>query len=106
MQKAVFRTRRSLILLLLFLLGTVGAIAQTTIIGTVEDSTGEPVIGASVLVKGTKTGASTDLDGKFKIDIPDGNATLVISYVGCKTVEVPAQNGMKVLLEEDSNLLD
>lgn len=106
MQKAVFRTRRSLILLLLFLLGTVGAIAQTTIIGTVEDSTGEPVIGASVLVKGTKTGASTDLDGKFKIDIPDGNATLVISYVGCKTVEVPAQNGMKIVLEEDSNLLD
>ncbi len=106
MQKVVFRTRRPLILLLLFLIGTAGALAQTTIIGTVEDSTGEPVIGASVLVKGTNTGASTDLDGVFKIDIPDNDATLLISYVGCKTIEVPAKNGMKVVLEEDSNILD
>lgn len=106
MQKAVFRTRRSLILLLLLLIGTVGAFAQTTITGTVEDSTGEPVIGASVLVKGTKAGTSTDLDGKFKIDVNGSNATLVISYVGCNTVEVPAKNGMKVVLEENSNVLD
>lgn len=106
MQKAVFKTRRSLLMLLLLILGTMGALAQTTIIGTVEDSSGEPLIGASVLVKGAKTGASTDLDGNFKISIPNADATLVISYIGYKTVEMPAENGMKVVLEEDNKMLD
>lgn len=106
MQKAVFKTRRSLLMLLLLILGTMGALAQTTIIGTVEDSSGEPLIGASVLVKGAKTGASTDLDGNFKISIQNADATLVISYIGYKTVELPAENGMKVVLEEDNKMLD
>lgn len=106
MQKAIFRTRRSLLMLLLLFLGTVGALAQTTITGTVEDSNGEPLIGASVLVKGSMTGVSTDIDGQFKIAIPNENTTLVFSYVGCKTTEAKAVDGMKVVMVEDHNALE
>lgn len=64
------------------------AVAQTgKATGTVTDSNGEPLIGATVMLKGTKKGAATDLDGKFAIDAPVGS-TLVISYVGSKTQEV------------------
>ena len=93
-------------MLLLILVGSGWTWAQVRITGTVEDSNGEPMIGASVLVKGTKTGGITDVDGCFSVDVPDGNAILIISYIGCKTVEVRANNGMKVILEEDSDVLD
>lgn len=93
-------------MLLLLFLGTVGALAQTTITGTVEDSNGEPLIGASVLVKGSMTGVSTDIDGQFKIAIPNENTTLVFSYVGCKTTEAKAVDGMKVVMVEDHNALE
>lgn len=64
------------------------AVAQTgKATGTVTDSNGEPLIGATVLLKGTKKGTATDLDGRFSIDAPAGS-TLVISYVGSKTQEV------------------
>lgn len=70
--------------------------------GVVTDPTGETVIGASVMVKGTKDGAVTDLDGNFQIDADPG-ATLVISYIGYKTQEVKAASGMKIMLQEDAN---
>ena len=70
--------------------------------GVVTDPTGETVIGASVMVKGTKDGAVTDLDGNFQIDADPG-ATLVISYIGYKTQEVKAASGMKITLQEDAN---
>lgn len=106
MQNIRFKTQRSLMLLLLLLFGAVGAFAQTTVTGIVEDNNGDPVIGASVIVKGTANGVVTDLNGNFKIEVPNEKAILVINYVGCKTVEVTAKNGIKVILEEDSNLLD
>ena len=56
-------------------------VSQTkTITGTIIDETGEPMIGVSVLVQGTTTGAVTDLDGKFTLEVP-ANATLVVSYI-------------------------
>ena len=74
--------------------------------GTIVDSkTGEPVIGASVKVKGTKLAAVTDLNGKFELNT-HANATLQISYVGFKETEVKASNGMKISLEEDTESLE
>lgn len=74
--------------------------------GTIIDSkTGEPVIGASVKVKGTKLAAVTDLNGEFELNT-HANATLQISYVGFKETEVKASNGMKISLEEDTEALE
>ncbi len=84
------------------------AVTQQTskIRGTVVDSNmGDPIIGASVKVKGTKLAAVTDIDGNFEINAP-ANATLVISYVGYKDIELKASNGMKVSLEEDTESLE
>lgn len=72
--------------------------------GVVEDAEG-PVIGASVLEKGTANGIITDFNGEFVLNVEPG-ATLLISYVGCKPVEVKATpNPMHVLLEQDSKML-
>lgn len=79
-------------------------ISAQTITGTVMDEMGE-VTGASVVVKGTTTGATTDFDGKFSVQCKPG-ATLVISFVGYVTQEVPAADGMVVTLVEDSQLLE
>ena len=74
--------------------------------GTIVDSkTGEPVIGASVKVKGTKLAAVTDLNGEFELNT-HASATLQISYVGFKETEVKASNGMKISLEEDTESLE
>ena len=74
--------------------------------GTIVDSkTGEPVIGASVKVKGTKLAAVTDLNGEFELNT-HANATLQISYVGFKETEVKASNGMTISLEEDTESLE
>ena len=81
--------------------------AQMQVSGRVVDSNHEPVIGASVLVKGTTTGTATDFDGRFTVNA-DENSVLVISYVGCETREVPAnspelQSGL-VMRENVQNL--
>lgn len=75
--------------------------------GTVIDSTGEPVIGASILVKGTTNGTITDLDGNFTISGVQRGATLVVSFVGYTTQEV-VWNGqpLNVTLEDDSQALE
>ena len=75
--------------------------------GVVKDNTGETVIGASVLIKGTTTGVTTDLDGKFVLNVPKG-ATLQISYMGYKTQEIPinSRTVINIVLETDEELLD
>lgn len=65
----------------------------------------EPIVGASVVVKGTTTGAATDLDGKFRLSVPNG-ATLVVSFVGMKTQEVGARDGLRIRLQGDAQALD
>ena len=83
--------------------------AQTpvTVTGTVYDGTDEPLIGVSVIVKGTTTGTATDVDGKFSIKTDIGN-TLVFSYIGYVTSEMKVENTrpMRVVMQEDSKMLD
>ena len=80
------------------------AIAQNKITGTVFEDNGEPCIGATVMIQGTKQGTKTDLDGHFTINVPAGKK-LVISYVGMTTQTVKATDGMKVTLQPDAQTL-
>lgn len=99
---------KGITLLLLFcVIGTANAFAQQkTITGTVSDATGLPVIGASVLVKGTSTGAVTDVDGKYSLRIQEG-ATLEVSCIGyiTKTIIVGESQTIDVVLNEDTETL-
>ncbi|MBR4366796.1 MAG: SusC/RagA family TonB-linked outer membrane protein, partial [Bacteroidaceae bacterium] len=74
--------------------------AQTGITGTVEDDMG-PVIGATVMEKGTSNGTVTDLDGNFTINVKEGTI-LVISYIGYEKQEVAAKNGMNVVMKDNA----
>jgi len=85
---------------------TVGWGQNLSVKGSVSDTKGEPIIGASVVVKGNTTqGTITDLDGQFTLNVPS-NSTLVISYIGYVTQEVPAKGTVKVTLKEDNEMLD
>ncbi len=97
------QTKRLFLSFLSLLLCTIMC-AQTEVTGTVVDDFGEVVIGATVKEKGTSNGTVTDFDGNFKIKV-NKDATLVISYVGYQTVEVLAQQGMKVTMKDDAKLL-
>ena len=79
--------------------------AQAEISGTVVDPTGETVIGATVMEKGTSNGTVTDFDGNFTLKVEAGK-TLVISFIGYLTQEVAAQNGMKVTLKDDALMVE
>ena len=96
-------------MIFLMLLCCVTASAQSfTAKGVVVDSNGEPVIGAGVALKGNETvGTVTDLDGNFALSVPDGNAVLVVSFIGMETNEVPvSKSAMKVILSDDSLMLE
>lgn len=92
-------------LLMLFL--SISAFAQQIIVsGKVTDSNQEPIIGASVLEKGTSNGMITDMDGNFSLKTAP-NATITISYIGYQTTEVKATSKpLKIELKDDSELLD
>ena len=77
--------------------------AQTEITGTVTDAMG-PVIGATVMEKGTSNGTVTDFDGNFTLKVEAGK-TLVFSYIGYDAVEAPAKNGMAVTMKENAKEL-
>lgn len=97
------------LLLVMALILNIEVFAQTTVNGLVIDSNREPVIGASVLVKGTTTGAATDFYGRFTLKVPDENSILVISYVGCETREVAANSAelqSGVIMRENVQNLD
>ena len=84
-----------------------GALAQNVVKGTVNDEAGEPIIGATVKVKGSNVGAITDFDGKFSVDAAS-NATLTVSYVGYLTqdVKVAGKNNLTIVLKEDAQMLN
>ncbi|MCF0243611.1 MAG: TonB-dependent receptor [Bacteroidaceae bacterium] len=90
--------------LLVSLFATV-AMAQSAVSGTVVDEKGDPVIGASVQVKGSSQGVITDLDGNFKMDVPKG-AQVTISYIGYMTHTIKAGFSGKVQLKEDKQNLE
>ena len=91
---------------LLFLLCCAGAMAQNTdVSGKVMDEQGEPVIGASVVQKGTSNGTVTDIDGNFAFKAPQGS-TIVVSYIGYKNVELKAGQELKVQLKTNASELN
>jgi len=90
----------------LLLMSTMVALAEFQVKGQVADPNGEPIIGASVLEKGTTVGTVTDFDGTFTLNASKQGATLVVSYVGYETVEVAAAPVVKVTLKEDTETLE
>ncbi len=98
--------KKRLSLMLLCMVATIAAWAQTVITGTVVSAAdGEPLIGASVKVKGEKAAAVTDMNGKFKIRTEAGK-TLVFSYIAMETMERPAKNGMLVKMQTAEEMMD
>ena len=97
--------RKLRMFLALFFLGIGIISAQTQVRGIVVDEAGEPAIGATVQVKGTATGTVTDYDGRFSMSAPAGG-TLVVSYVGFETQEIPVSANVRVVLQSDSKLLE
>ena len=102
--KSIQKPLMALFLLCLFPLG---ALAQSLIKGTVKDVSGDPIIGASVKVQGSKSGVITDFDGNFSVPA-ENNATLVISYIGytTETVKVSGRNNLSITLREDAQTLN
>ena len=98
-----------LFLLMLFSCLTMSAQKGMTVRGTVFDSNGETIIGASVVLKGNNSiGTISDIDGNFMLTVPNENPTLIVSFVGMKTKEVKATSKglIKITLEDDSQQLE
>ena len=101
--------RKLMLLMTCLFIGFGLASAQISrVTGTVtSEEDGLPVVGASILVKGTSVGTVTDLDGKFTLEnIPSSAKTLMISYIGMKTVEVEIKPTVNVNLKPDTEVLD
>ena len=100
--------KKKLTSVLLFLAMSVGVVsAQTSkVTGKVIGEDGEPVIGASIIVKGTTVGTVTDFDGNFELEVPANGKQLVISYIGMKSQEVAATSNVNVKLLADTQNLD
>ncbi|WP_242157114.1 SusC/RagA family TonB-linked outer membrane protein [Aestuariivivens sediminis] len=100
--------RIKLLLFMLFILtAAMDVVAQVEVSGVVRDNeTGDPLLGATVLIKGTSNGTITDLDGAFNLSVENQNAMLVISYTGYKTMEVKAGTNLQINLNVDIGKLD
>jgi TonB-linked SusC/RagA family outer membrane protein len=104
-------SRKTCFLLLLFLFQFTVLFAQAQanrVMGTVKNSKGNPLSGVNILVKGTKTGATTDADGRFSIDVPNDNAILMFSFVGHISTEqmVGTKKFLEIVLKESTSNLD
>ena len=101
------KKRITLLIVALFTIG-LSAVAQTTVSGIVVSAdTEEPIIGATVMVKGTSIGVATDLDGKFTIaNVPNTAKTIVVSYVRMKKEEATIKPNMKIVMHSEPELLD
>jgi TonB-dependent starch-binding outer membrane protein SusC len=100
--------KQTLSSVLLCLFFVVGAQAQRAVTGKVTDIAGTPLIGASVAVKNTRAGASTDVNGQFTVQVPDNNSTLIVAYTGYTTQEVAvgANTSLSIILQENQNVMD
>lgn len=107
MQKHILLKSSRLIWVIALMLFSHAVFAQIKVTGTVTDPSGEPIIGANVLVKETSLGSITDLDGHFTVNAPE-NGSLVVSYIGYLTrnIKISGRNNLKVVLSEDSKALD
>ena len=108
----VKRTKQCLFRSFLFfsglLIAMVTSAQQFTVRGTVKDATGEPVIGANVMVKGTSNGTITDIDGKYSVSDVNSSSVLVFTFIGYKNEEMACkgQHEINVILSEDLQTLD
>ena len=83
------------------------ALAQTKVTGTViSQEDGEPIIGATIKIVGAGTGAITDYEGNFTVQMPEGKDMIEITYLGCKTEILKAVNGMRVMMKPDTETLE
>ena len=99
--------KKTLSIIVCLLMSITMMMAQRTVTGTVTSAEdGEPIIGASVIVPGTKNGTVTDIDGNFSLKVPEGTKTLRFSYVGMATQDVSVKNKMNVILDSDNQVLD
>jgi len=107
-QNVKFMRKLTFLLTCLFLVGVGLVNAQSkSVSGKVFSADdGQPIIGATVLVKGTTVGTITDADGSFKISLPGNAKNLIVSYIGQKTAEVEAKNNMVVKLLSEDKLID
>lgn len=103
-KKSLGGGKKLLFSLLSLFMATLAYAQDITVNGTVVDDTGEPVIGATVMVEGTSNGTTTDLDGNFSLKVAK-NAKLKITYIGYDPQTLPAKNGMKVVLKTNSVVL-
>ena len=103
-----YRWLQRLLFIGLLAICSTAVMAQSKVSGKVVDASGEPVIGASVMVKGSSIGAITDFDGNFTVTDVPSNATLVISYVGYYTqnIRLKGESTLNVTMEEDRQQLD
>ena len=101
------KTRYWLAMMLAIILSAPTYAQNITVTGTVLDETGEPLIGATIVQKGTSNGTAADLDGNYSISVP-AKSTLVISYVGYNSKDVPVNGRTKidVKLDSSSTMLD
>ena len=91
--------------LLFFALLSLGLFAQKQVSGVVVDGKGEPVIGASIQASGTSQGTISDYDGTFEMEVAESVKTLVISFIGMTTQEVPAGENLKVVMTENTEII-
>ena len=100
--------KRLLLFLVAFAAIASTAIAQVSVVrGSVQDENGEPLAGVSILVKGTQVGTVTDIDGTFNLrGIPANAQTLVVSFIGMETLEIPVQPQVFVTMSPDSEALE
>lgn len=100
------KTKKTMLsLFLLIMASTAWAQSQLTVRGNVSDPNGEPIIGASIQVKGTTDGIITDIDGNFQLQAKEKDV-IIVSYIGYKTIEVTVKPTLRLVLEEDSEMLD
>lgn len=102
-KRMVCLTTQVCLLMFFCLAFSTNVLAQTTVRGTVKDPQGGPLPGVSVKLKGTNIGASTGSDGRFSINIPSASGTLVVSFIGYKTQEIPinGRSEVNVTFDED-----
>lgn len=99
------KAKSFILTLLVSLLSTVMYAQEFVCSGTVVDEQGEPIIGASVFLKGSKNGVFSDIKGEFRLENVAEGSPITISYIGCKTVETKAAAGMRVVMREDNEML-
>ena len=98
-------TYRGWILLLCCLLFSVSAFSQRTVTGKVTDQAGQPLVGTTVIIKGTNTGVTTNADGDYSIPVSGPDNVLVVSYVGYETQRIPVERS-EILVRMEKKIYD